>query len=218
MKKYIALLVFAFISVVSLSQQRYQATVYLKNGNIIPGVIIERFPDESIKLKIDDTHILLIQKDEILKITEVPILEPEPKPKPEPFRLFSQGKFEISGGVGFPDMSNLKIRYGNNMQIGVSCGIFDPNQEIFLLEIYLHYAGKSKIIEQRPWYLLVALGFEPSEYNWENQYGLLWRVGRSINFSKRMGLNLDVGALFPRPYNSQYPWWPSGSISFFIRF
>jgi hypothetical protein len=69
MKKHILLLMFSAVSIICFSQQKYQATVYLKNGNIVPGVIIERFPDESIKFKIDDTHILHIQKDEILKIT-----------------------------------------------------------------------------------------------------------------------------------------------------
>jgi hypothetical protein len=133
--------------------------------------------------------------------------------------LFSQGKFEISGGFGFPDMQNLKIRYGNNMQIGASCGFFGGDSfsapSIIAIEIYLHFAGKSEIIKQRPWYLLVALYYVREDSGFMDPYFLLTRFGRTFNFSKRMGLNLDVGAFYPR--DCGYPRMPSGSISFFVR-
>jgi hypothetical protein len=133
-------------------------------------------------------------------------------------KIYSQGKFQISTGIGFPDMTNIKIRYGNNIQIGASFGFFNNFRERFdpiLIEIYFHCAGKSKFIEQRPWYLLVALGYDRSQYSESNRYWLLTRFGRSINFSNRIGLNLDVGAFFS--HDSVLPIGPSGSISFFVR-
>ena len=112
MKKYIVLLIFSAVSIVCFSQQKDQATVYLKNGNIIPGVIIERFPDESIKLKIDDTHILVIQKDEILKITEEPIQE-----RSNSKRTYG-GIFEMGYaiGVGYYGMNNRSVNFINSIK------------------------------------------------------------------------------------------------------
>lgn len=44
MKKYLAFLLFALMTTVSYGQNNYQDVVYLKNGSIIRGVIIEQVP------------------------------------------------------------------------------------------------------------------------------------------------------------------------------
>ena len=189
MKKDIALLVFAFISVVSLSQQRYQAIVYLKNGNIIPGVIIEKFPDESIKLKIDDTHILVIQKDEILKMTEEPIQEGSDS---------THGKFDISAGIGFPELMNIGIKYQvfGQLQIGLSIGgIFLPGigAVTFSGDIYYHFGGLSKFSDMHPWYGRIGITSygvaDDGEYTWFSYL----RIGHELYFSRNSGISLDAG-------------------------
>ena len=47
------------------------------------------------------------------------------------------------------------------------------------------------------------------------------RIGRSLNFSERTGINCDIGAFFPLSKGARdffdSPIYPSGSISFFIR-
>jgi hypothetical protein len=189
MKKYIVLLVFAFICVVSFSQQRYQATVYLKNGNIIPGVIIEKLPDESIKLKIDDTHILLIQKDEILKMTEEPIQESSDS---------THSKFDISAGIGFPELMNIGIKYQvfDQLQIGLSIGgIYFPGigAVTFSGDIYYHFGGLSKFSEIQPWYGRIGITSygvaDDGEYMWFSYL----RIGHELYFSGNFGISLDAG-------------------------
>lgn len=70
MKKYLALLLFAIITTVSFGQNNYQDVVYLKNGSIIRGVIIEQVPSESIKIETADKSVFVFQMDEIEKMTK----------------------------------------------------------------------------------------------------------------------------------------------------
>ena len=74
MKKIIGLLLFfTLISELAFSQQNYQDVVYLKNGSIIHGVIIEQIPNKSIKIQTSDRNVFVYQMEEIEKITrEVP--------------------------------------------------------------------------------------------------------------------------------------------------
>ena len=72
-KKYLALLFFTIITTVSYGQSNYQDVVYLKNGSIIRGVIIEQIPNKSIKIETADKSVFVFQMDEIEKITkEIP--------------------------------------------------------------------------------------------------------------------------------------------------
>lgn len=224
MKKYIALFVFAFISVVSLSQQRYQATVYLKNGNIIPGIIVERFPDESIKLKLDDTHILHIQKDEIIKITEEPIEESSKR---------TNGKFDISVGIGLPELINIGIKYQvfDQVQIGLSTGLFYYLGISFSGDIYYHFGGLSKFSEIHPGYGRIGITSYYGEEGGDLQLFSYLRIGREFYLSRNFGISLDAGlSLSYYKYNNGYnyhndPIWestigiiPTAGVSLFFRF
>jgi hypothetical protein len=137
--------------------------------------------------------------------------------------VFSHGKFEISAGIGWPDATNLKIKYGKNIQVGASLGFLQGNKYVGAIlvcpiaELYYHFGGKSKITEQPPWYLYGGLGFSPFLLFGEDIF-FCPRLGRSFNFSKRIGINFDAGAFIPF-FNFFYniPIFPSGSVSFFIR-
>jgi hypothetical protein len=150
-------------------------------------------------------------------------------------QAFPQGKFEISGGLGLPDFYNVKFKYGQNIQVGAclhywhyrSSGIFSAyNDWSCAAEVTYHFSGKSKYVEQPTWYLLGGLGYYHIDYliDWPYDYCALSfypRVGRTLNFSKRTGINMDLGLFVPLSASSGYPYkfriLPSGSISFFIR-
>jgi len=70
MRKYLALLLFVFIATASFGQNNYQDVVYLKNGSIIRGVIIEQVINKSIKIETADKSVFFYQMDEIEKITK----------------------------------------------------------------------------------------------------------------------------------------------------
>lgn len=70
MKNFLLFLILVSISVIAIAQQNYQDVVYLKNGSIIRGVIIEQIPNKSIKIETSDKSVFVYQIDEIEKMTK----------------------------------------------------------------------------------------------------------------------------------------------------
>ena len=145
---------------------------------------------------------------------------------------FPQGKFEISGGLGLPALSNLRIKYGTDLQIGACIGLgvesgYDGNKFAIWsvsAEINYHFSGKSKYVDQHPWYALAGLGcFDLAWVKGYEDYdiGFYPGIGRTLNFSKRIGINCDIGVFLPLSAapNQQFNFkiLPAGNISFFIR-
>lgn len=54
----------------TVSAQSLEETVYLKNGSIVRGVIIEQIPNESVKLQTRDGNIFVYRMEEIQKIAK----------------------------------------------------------------------------------------------------------------------------------------------------
>jgi hypothetical protein len=149
--------------------------------------------------------------------------------------IIAQGKFELSGGFGIPEIINVKLRYGQNIQVGACVhflyysagGIFSEYYSWSgSAEILYHFAGKAKYVEQRTWYLLGGLGYYHIDYlmdipHEEYDIGFYPRIGRTLNFSKKIGINLDAGIFLPlsaaETYTFDFKVLPSGSIGFFIR-
>ena len=64
----------------SFGQQTLQDVVYLKNGGILRGTIIEKFPDQSIKFENSDVYrtIFIFKKDVIEKLTREAVVNVPP--------------------------------------------------------------------------------------------------------------------------------------------
>jgi hypothetical protein len=75
MKKHILLIIAILISTVAFSQTNYEDVVYLKNGSIIHGIIVEQIPNVSVKIQTADNNIFVFQMDEIEKFTKEIIQE-----------------------------------------------------------------------------------------------------------------------------------------------
>lgn len=70
MKKCLLKVFFALIMSVSFGQNNYQDVVYLKDGSIIRGIIIEQVPNKSIKIETADKSVFVYRMDEIEKMTK----------------------------------------------------------------------------------------------------------------------------------------------------
>lgn len=107
MKQLIFLLcmLFAF-SQLSYSQTLVKETVYLKNGSIIKGIVIEHIPEKSIKIQTADGSIFVYKTDEVEKITKDIITRPNNrnvKPQSSPNTLLDYSGNDYSGYRGFVD-------------------------------------------------------------------------------------------------------------------
>ncbi|NCC19405.1 MAG: hypothetical protein EOM29_10750 [Bacteroidia bacterium] len=78
MKKIISLLVFVFIISFSndlTAQNNYQDVVYLKNGSVIKGVIIEQIPNVSLKIKTKDENVFFYDMKDVEKMAKEEIIK-----------------------------------------------------------------------------------------------------------------------------------------------
>ena len=70
MKKLYTIIALMFVITISKAQTSDADVIYLKNGSIIKGTIIEQIPNESIKLKTKDGNIFVFKMDELTKMTK----------------------------------------------------------------------------------------------------------------------------------------------------
>ncbi len=62
------LVVFAFVSKYTFAQNNMEDVVYLKNGGIYRGIILEQIPEKGIKIQTHDRSVIAVSFDEIEKI------------------------------------------------------------------------------------------------------------------------------------------------------
>lgn len=70
MRKLLLLLTLLFSISTYVAAQNYTEVVYLKNGSVIKGVIIEQVPNVSLKIKTSDGSLIICQMNDVEKITK----------------------------------------------------------------------------------------------------------------------------------------------------
>ncbi|RPI19118.1 MAG: hypothetical protein EHM58_02795 [Ignavibacteriae bacterium] len=101
--------------------QQYEDVVYLKDGSIIHGTIIEQVPNVSVKIKTKDGNVFAYKYEDIQKFTKEEVkgslysYEENTKYGNDGFR---SGKFLLGLKAGYGDWGSLT--YGINFEIGVS--------------------------------------------------------------------------------------------------
>jgi len=126
MKRLIVGLVVLFPLLVS--GQELEDVVYLKNGSVIRGVIVEQIPNISIKIKTKDGNIFVLKIEEIMKITKEEIHQ---EVMPGSDALIEEdvkkrgGKFflEPSFAIGFPaSPQSFSDGFDNSVSFGGGMG------------------------------------------------------------------------------------------------
>ncbi len=69
-KLFVFISVLFFFTCVVMSAQNYEEVVYLHNGSVIRGLIIEQVPNETIKIETKDGNLFVYNFSEIEKITK----------------------------------------------------------------------------------------------------------------------------------------------------
>ena len=96
MKKLFLFLVLVLTSVIMFAQSSYKEVVYLKNGSMIKGVILEQVPNESVKIQTSDGNIFVYPMSEVQKITKEQS-EPEKPMTQSVSPMLTGGKMERDG-------------------------------------------------------------------------------------------------------------------------
>jgi hypothetical protein len=158
--------------------------------------------------------------------------------------FFGQEKINLYLGVGLPELTSIGIKYQlyqKQIGLGISISPFPLSEENLFeekffsasIDYYSHFAGFSKLSERQPWYGRVGYNlYQEENYRKIQRWHYLnLRIGRDLNISERMGLNLDAGAIIrllkstrykeeyePNSFiNSDFPILPSLGIGIFVR-
>ena len=105
-----------------LLSQEYEDVVYLKNGSVIRGVIVEQVPNESIKIK-SGKNLFVYQTSEIEKMTKEEIVDAPSS--------INDNTWSVQIGLGNHRSYSLfsmskDIKLSNNMGVYISAGIGTP--------------------------------------------------------------------------------------------
>lgn len=206
MKRIFTLLVFVLISSIAIAQSNYQDVVYLKNGSIIRGVIIEQVPNQSLKIQTADRNVFVYKMDEIEKFTKEPIpggrtnrVQREfESSQPHFIRIVELG-YEM--GAGTWGLDRVKFNFINSYQFtpyfsaGLGTGMrYYVDSDIFVLPIFTDLRATILPGPVAP-YIAVGLGYSlDTRHNFEGM-GLMFspNVGATFKISDKNSVNIGLG-------------------------
>lgn len=210
MKKLLAIFVFVSICIFAFAQENYQDVVYLKNGSVIRGLVIEQIPNKSIKIQTADRNVFVYQIDEVEKITKEVNQYQNNTPKvKKDSRHGYQLIIENSAGLGTGDygmnMEKFSIingyRFNPYISLGVGTGLrygsisnYDNEFDNIYLPIFADFRVNFINRKVTP-YISLDLG---SAYNLsvsDEDPGVFFNptIGVKFKFTQRLGLNLGIG-------------------------
>lgn len=116
---------------------------------------------------------------------------------------YGQNGINLSSGFGMPELLNIGIR-GQIKQIVVGASVgtipgLPKDEKIFSVcgDIFYHFGKVPELLERRVWYTSFGLNYLNDKNNdSEDRFTYLnLRIGRDLNLSKSIGLQLGAGIL-----------------------
>jgi|JI10StandDraft_1071094.scaffolds.fasta_scaffold24488_10 hypothetical protein len=129
MKKLFNLSLLLLVSILAHSQNNLEEVVYLKNGSIIRGTIIEQIPNETLKIQTKDGNIFVYKFDEIVKTTKEAIVNPVIN------NSYVVNTSSISSGfLDATIVNEVSSENDDNILIQVTHNILDVNGKLLIKE------------------------------------------------------------------------------------
>jgi hypothetical protein len=218
---------------VANAQSDYQDVVYLKNGSVIRGVIIEQIPNKSIKIETADRNLFVYSMEDIEKLTKEKSVIKTDKLNNKGLKSGYTGLINFGYGLGVGDfgMDRLSFNFINGGQInpyfmaGAGFGLryyFDA--EAALIPFFVYLRGNFIDNDISP-YLALKCGYTFDVTNEFNAVGLLFspEIGVSLKIGNKTALNIGIGYEMQRMefvlyyYYDSYPFTDNcGAIKFNI--
>lgn len=216
MKKLLLLCVVSLFSSITLAQNtNLQDVIYLQNGSIIRGTIIEQIPGKSLKIETRDGNIFVYQMDEISKMTREQAWN-RSRTRPNQFLSKSngyEGFVEAGYGIGvsgYAGRFELDIVNGYRFNPycflggGVGFNIFTNGENFVTIPVFIQ--GRFNLLDRNTSpFLTLNLGYNISTKRSEvyNRYyttvtyrgGVLFEpaLGVAFRVSNRASVTFGVG-------------------------
>jgi hypothetical protein len=217
MKRSLLFLIFLALTLSIKGQQKYLDNVFLKNGRIVRGVIIEQVLNKSVRIVSTEGDSLNFKMDEIEKITSEPISDKKKRSecgsclKPG-YKLIIQGS--LFYGIGKFGINNEKLSIINGIRLnrkfaigfGAGLGFYSKPKLDFASEnplniavpVFLDLRTNFPIGKKVSGYSAFDIGYsfsKKSEFNgYINGFGILLNLmaGISIRTSNKSSFQLAI--------------------------
>jgi hypothetical protein len=202
MKKIFTIMLFMVLSTVLFAQQNYQDVVYLKNGSIIRGLIIEQVPNQSIKIETMDKSVFVYKIEEVEKITKEQ-RKAKVNRQSSTIQPGYQGIVEIGYGLKTGDygMNLLKLnvingyRINDNLAIGLGTGIrhyTESGESGTLVPVFADFRGYLIQNNISP-YVALGIGYTFDASNSFSGVGVMVNPSVGVGFKMQNNSLLHVG-------------------------
>lgn len=183
----------------SIAQAGYEDVVYLKNGSIIHGIIIEQVPNQSVKIQTKDGNVFVYRIDEVEKLTK------EQVKGSGNINGIKESGFtnitEVNFGFGVGDFSN-DFSYGIQtvngylvnpyFSTGLGIGV-DKYKSVTLIPVFADFRANFIKGNVSP-FLSTGIGYSFSATRYDNGGFLLNpAVGVKFFVSSLVALNFSLG-------------------------
>ncbi|TFH05256.1 MAG: hypothetical protein E4H06_01680 [Methanosarcina sp.] len=205
MKKIFALVLFITIGILVLAQQNYQDVVYLKNGSIIRGTIIEHVPNKSIKIETADRSVMVYQIEDIEKMTKEAIQSKDNSSKKYSYKKSGYlGIVELGYAFGIKkayDFLNFNVingyKFNHYFSLGFGTGLkYYFESSALAIPLFADFRGYLLDGNITP-YIELGIGYSFLVHPDAGRLGFLLNpsVGGSFKVGNKTALNLSVGYL-----------------------
>ena len=194
-KRRLSLILALFLFLGTLhAENKARDVLFLKNGSIIKGLIVELIPDTVVKIQTADGSMFVYAMTEVAKIEKEIVAAPQmsdstPAAKTDQEILeFEKPKFSLFGGLALP-VGDFAEKNNGSAKTGFTFGFqyAGPGQIGFLLNA--SYSSNSTELGD---YLSSSVGGNGSSSNW-NSFLLL--TGLKIGTTNSVGANFIVAPL-----------------------
>jgi hypothetical protein len=206
------------------AQVNYEDVVYLKNGSIIHGVIIEQVPNQSIKIQTKDGNVFFYKIDEVEKLTKEPTKNTDNIQKKSGYTNITE--LNCALGVGHSNEDNSigiqtinGYQFNPNLNLGFGVGV-DKYKNSTYLPLFMDFRAYFLQTSVTPFFE-TALGYSLGFDNIKG--GLLVNPSFGVKFfvTPKTALNFSVGYRYqeytyaysyPLYYASSYSSYSSGTV------
>jgi hypothetical protein len=222
-----------FIFANIFAQAPMEDVVYLKDGSIIRGQIMEQVPGESLRIRIMGGSEFVYRMDEVERIRkeESNLVQFSPKNlrKLRPISYRQPGLYQqIDGSLGFYQAQwglastvslHYKVLYNYNHWINVGLGMgLDPYESGLITPVYAVFQGELMERKTAPHYF-VNLGYgigAARGWNVEQLTGGLYvhaGLGWKINTRRRVDWIFHIGYKYQYTWQERQDWWTGGFLT-----
>ena len=213
MRKILGFILFTLIATVAFAQNNnYQDVVYLKNGSIIRGLIIEQIPNKSIKIQTGDNNVFVYEMSEVEKMAKEidqsnNMRIRRNKQQGEIFNLETgyKGIVELGYqiGVGTFKSDRIKLNIINGYQVnqffslGLGTGLryhYDADDTV-LVPVFADFRGNLPLESKVSPYLSLGIGYSFDATESFEGVGFMLNPTVGINFkvTDKSAMNIGLG-------------------------